>query len=70
MQKKPHLFQLPQTRLCAGADLIERATGNGFAPPSDDSSARKKGPPVFGGPSLGRNAPRSKTSSLVIALSI
>jgi hypothetical protein len=24
------------------------------------ASARKKGPPMFGGPSLGRNAPRSK----------
>ncbi|MEH2546552.1 hypothetical protein V1283_003197 [Bradyrhizobium sp. AZCC 2262] len=27
---------------------------------TDDSSGRKKGPPAFGGPSLGRNALRSK----------
>jgi hypothetical protein len=35
-----------------------------------NSSAHKKGPPGFGGPSLGRNTPRSKNSSRAIAISI
>ena len=35
-----------------------------------NSSAHKKGPPAFGGPSLGRNTPRSKNNSRAIATSI
>jgi len=44
----------------AGAERTGSATGNGLEPPGERQLRLQKGPPNAGGPSLGRNAPRSK----------
>jgi hypothetical protein len=58
--RQDHQHRLRVDRL---ADHAEGEAGKGLSPPSDEQLRSQKGPPAFGGPSLGRKRAEKQSAS-------